>query len=322
MRMNTTPQNRTGHDTVFLDEALQYLDIQPNDVVVDATVGGAGHFARILETLSADGTVVGIDADEDALERARKVVADSNSTARSEFVEDNFRNLDAILEKLGIPYINKSIFDLGWSGFQLTVMRGFSFQNDEPLLMTYGKESANTAAQIVNMSSEKDLADILHTFGEERFSRRIAHSIVAARRQARILTTNDLVDAVCAGTPSWYRNRRIHPATKTFQALRIAVNEELDALREGLLSAISRTQDGGRIAVITFHSIEDRIVKTIFRDATYAGRGMTLTRKPVVPSREMLARNRRAHSAKLRVFSCGTATVPPSFTNTNHHAYA
>ena len=308
------------HDSVFLDEVLQGLEIGPSDTVVDATVGGAGHFARMLELLSSEGTLVGIDADSDALHRAEGLLA--NARARSFLVEDNFRNLTTILDRLAIKEIDKSLFDLGWSGFQLASGRGFSFQTDEPLLMTYGKDSAENAAALVNSAPEEKIADILYTFGEERFARQIAHSIIQERRRARILTTSDLVRTVSLGTPSWYRHRRIHFATKTFQALRIVVNDELGALHDGLAAALARTRSGGRIAVITFHSIEDRIVKNVFRDAAYAGEGMVLTRKPIVPSREACAVNPRTRSAKLRVFARITASSPHPFTSSHSHSYA
>ncbi len=310
----------TRHDSVFLNEATQSLAVEPDDIVVDATVGGAGHFARLLGLLSSEGTLIGIDADADAIQRAEGVL--ENTRPHGILVEDNFRNLSSILERLHIKGIDKSLFDLGWSSFQLTVGRGFSFKNDEPLLMTYGKDSAETAAVLVNTAPEERLADILYTFGEERFARQIAHAIIHERRRARILTTGDLVRAVSFGTPSWYQHRRIHPATKTFQALRIAVNDELDSLREGLAAALTHTRPGGRIAVITFHSIEDRIVKTIFRDAAYSGRGSILTRKPIVPSHAECVANHRMRSAKLRIFACGTSVAPNSFTRSNSHAYA
>lgn len=300
IKTDSIKNNEGHHDSVLLDETLKSLDILPNDTVVDATIGGGGHFARIISALSSEGVAIGIDADEDAVCRGR-IIAEKASP--SVYVErGNFRNLAAILDGLHIAEIDKVLFDLGWSGFQLTSGRGFSFQREEPLLMSYDTESLAGAAQLVNTASEERLADILYTYGEERFARRIAHAIVAARRHKRILTTGDLVSAVLAGTPSWYQHRHIHSATKTFQALRIAVNDELEALREGLSIALDRTRSGGRVAVITFHSIEDRIVKTIFREAARAGIGTQLTRKPIAPSAMEVVQNPRSRSAKLRVF--------------------
>ena len=292
------------HDTVLLTEAVDGLEIQPGDTVVDATLGGAGHFNLLHDRLGTSGVLVGIDADADAIARAQAAVAGKGGDVRVELAHDNFRNLGAILDGAGIEKIDRALFDLGWSSFHLSSGRGFSFQAHEPLLMTYGDPAAgNTAAELVNSATEEELADIIYTYGEERFARQIARSIVRRRKEAAILTTDDLVKAVEEGTPSWYHHRRLHPATKTFQALRIAVNDELGALKEGLLAAMDRLACKGRIAVITFHSIEDRIVKQLFRDAAYAGKGSLVTRKPIAPSEEETARNPRARSAKLRIFS-------------------
>ncbi len=298
---------KSFHHSVLSDEVINSLLIQPDDVVVDATVGGAGHFARMGKMLGENGTIIGIDADGSALQRAHEYA--SHIRARTLLVQDNFRNLSAILDKNGISYINKSLFDLGWSGFQLNVRRGFSFQEAEPLLMTYDERATYTVAHMVNSATEEELTDTLRTYGEESFARPIARSIIHRRKVAKILTTTDLVEAVLAGTPGWYHKRKIHPATKTFQAFRIAINDELNALRDGITSAMSYTRDGGIIAVITFHSIEDRIVKNIFRDAVYEGRGALVTKKPIVPSEEELSANRRARSAKLRVFAVGSHTA-------------
>ncbi len=203
---------------------------------------------------------------------------------------------------MSIGRVDGILFVLGWSGYQIAAPRGFSFTAlDEPLLMTYG-ESGETAADIVNTYSEEDLADLIFTYGEEGFARGIARAIVGARAQMRILTTGDLVTAILSGTPSWYHKRKIHPATKTFQALRIATNDELGSLREGLAAALGLLAPGGRLAVITFHSIEDRIVKNILRDAAHDGLGALVPKKPIVPTRAEVVANRRARSAKLRVF--------------------
>ncbi len=301
------------HDSVLMNEVLEALDAQPSDTLVDATVGGAGHFAALLAVLGEGGVIIGIDADPAAVERARAAYADDRRPERpvAHIVNDNFRNLSRILERLGIGQVNKALFDLGWSGYQIAAPRGFSFQSDEPLLMTYG-EGGETAADIVNSSSEEELADIIFTYGEERFARGIARAIVAARTHGRILTTDALVAAIKAGTPHWYHERKIHPATKTFQALRIATNDEIGALREGLAAALSALAPGGRLAVISFHSIEDRVVKNILRDAAETGLGTLSPKKPIVPTRAEILTNRRARSAKLRVFERESAAQPES----------
>lgn len=294
-----------GHVTVLLNESVDHLMVEPTDVVVDATLGGAGHFKKLLELLNEKGTLIGIDADEDAIARAQAVVdADTRRNKPTvHLIQGNFRDMEQQLADLGITGADRILFDLGWSGFQLARGRGFSFLTDEPLLMTYGDpEEQQTAADIVNSSSEEAISEIIFTFGEERFARSIAKAIVAERKRKKLLTTFDLVRAIEKGTPAWYQHRRLHPATKTFQALRIAVNDELGALRDGLAGALSLVHDGGRIAVITFHSIEDRIVKGMLRDAAYEGRGCLANKKPIGPSEEELKENPRARSAKLRVF--------------------
>jgi 16S rRNA (cytosine1402-N4)-methyltransferase len=308
------------HDSVLMTEVLQALAVQTNDTVVDATLGGAGHFKALLSTLGEGGVIVGIDADPFAVERGREAYALDRRVNRptAHIVNDNFRNLTRILERLSLGKVDKILFDLGWSGYQIASPRGFSFQNDEPLLMTYG-EGGETAADIVNSATEEELADIIFVYGEERFARSIAKAIITARSKERILTTNALVLAVEKGTPHWYHERKIHPATKTFQALRIAVNDEIGALREGLASALTALAPAGRLAVISFHSIEDRIVKNILRDATQAGLGMLNPKKPLVPSREEVLANRRARSAKLRVFEKNPTTLSNTVDTLSHH---
>ena len=314
------------HDTVLLSEAIDSLMVKPADTVVDATIGGAGHFKLFMETLGPKGTLIGIDADHAAIERAQeslKTIEEKNRPTVA-LVEDNFRNLTSILASNGAESPNKVLFDLGLSGFQLSTGRGFSFRADEPLLMTYGEpsEAEATAADLVNHLSETSLADMIFALGEERFARGIARSIIAVREKKPITTTFELVSAIEAGVPGWYRHRRLHPATKTFQALRIAVNDELGALRSGLSSALTALAPNGRVAIITFHSIEDRIVKAMLRDAAYAGQGTLVSKKPIVPSSEELARNPRARSAKLRVFERGTTSSAAFSTSTLTSAYA
>lgn len=304
------------HDSVLMQEVLEALEVAPTATVVDATLGGAGHFSALLAALGEGGVIVGIDADAEAVERARAAYAEDRRPSRpvAHLINDNFRNLDHILERLEIGSIDAALFDLGWSGYQVAAPRGFSFQADEPLLMTYG-EGGETAADIVNSASEEELADMLYTYGEERFARGIAKAIVEARASARILTTGALVAAVMAGTPRWYHHKKSHPATKTFQALRIAANDELGSIREGIRAALSALAPGGRVAVITFHSIEDRVVKNMLREAADAGEGTLEPKKPIVPSRSEVLANRRARSAKLRVFARAKETSAADITH-------
>ncbi len=303
-----------------MKEVLKALAVKPGDTVVDATLGGAGHFKALIAELGEGGTIIGIDADSGAVERGREVYAEDRRPERptAHLVNDNFRNLSRILERLGVGQADAILFDLGWSGYQISAPRGFSFSAEspngiqadpskseafvgQPLLMTYG-DGGETAADIVNSSSEETLAEIIFTYGEERFARGIARAIVKARAKERILTTGALVSAINAGTPAWYHKQKTHPATKTFQALRIAVNDEIGTLREGLSAALPALAPNGRLAVISFHSIEDRIVKNILRDASNSGLGTLSHKKPIVPTRAEVLANHRARSAKLRVF--------------------
>lgn len=320
----TSPTAR--HDTVLLQESVDALAIVPTDTVVDATLGGAGHFTLMLEKLGKGGVLVGIDADSEAIARAQVVVDEVAKESRPtvHLVRDNFGNFASIMAQTGVNSPDKVLFDLGWSGFQLVAGRGFSFKTDEPLLMTYGdpETAETTAADLVNHLSETSLADMIYALGEERFARGIARSIVAMREETPIMTTFALVEAIEKGVPAWYRHRRLHPATKTFQALRIGVNDELGVLRNGLSAALASLSVGGRVAVITFHSIEDRIVKGMFRDAAYAGAGMMVSKKPIVPSAAELAKNPRARSAKLRVFERGAVATNAFSNNTLTSVYA
>ena len=291
------------HRSVLLHESVDALGIQPSDTVVDATLGGAGHALAIVGLLGARGTFVGVDADGDAVARARDMLANAlpgrQALPRVLLFEGNFRNLRTVLEESGVTSIDKAFFDLGWSSYQLEAGRGFSFRSDEPLHMGYSAAQELTAETIVNDWSEESIAEILRGFGEERDARRIARAITEARGKKRIDTASELARIIEEALP--HRYRRLHAATKTFQALRIAVNDELASLDEGLTAAWQMLQGGGRIAVISFHSIEDRIVKKRFLEWERKGEGRRLTRKPVIAGESELAINPRARSAKLRV---------------------
>jgi len=295
--------NITVHRSVLLQEVITYLDIKKGDTVLDGTVGGAGHSKAVCALLGSRGMLVGIDQDEEALARAKKCLA--RCGARVVLIRENFRNLDRVLEGLHLRKADKILLDVGFSSFQIEESgRGFSFQKDEPLLMSLKNPLAPedlTAQEIVNNWEEEHIADIIYGYGQERFSRRIAKGIVAARSQGPIATSRQLADIVSASVPAGYRKGRIHPATKTFQALRIAINDELGALAEGLEKGIAALSKKGRMAVISFHSLEDRIVKGAFKEKQKEGVVSILTKKPVVPTREEIAENKRARSAKLRV---------------------
>jgi 16S rRNA (cytosine1402-N4)-methyltransferase len=291
--------DQEGHRSVLLHEAIDALGLTPHDAVVDATLGGGGHAKEIVDRLGEKGVFVGFDADAEAIERCRKLLSTQQATVH--FIHANFRHMKAELKKLNIERFDKALFDLGWSSYQLTAGRGFSFLSDEPLSMAYDKDQSLSADTIVNKWSEESIADILYGWGEERHSRKIAKALVTAREGKSIRTARELGEIVKSAVPPAYRFGRTHPATKTFQALRIAVNDELGALEEGLAGAWEMLVPGGRLAIISFHSIEDRIVKRRFVAWREAGEGELVTKKPIRPSAEELARNPRARSAKLRV---------------------
>ena len=220
--------------------------------------------------------------------------------------EGNYAKLDEYLQEEGISKANNYLFDLGMSSRQLDdSKRGFSFRFDEPLLMSF-KESPGdgdlSAREIVNTWDEENIADILYGYGDERFSRKIAAKIIEKRKEKPIETTGELISILEEATPIWYQKKRKHFATRTFQALRITVNNEMESVKEGIPKAIDHTKDGGRVAVITFHSLEDRIVKHLFKDLAKEGKGTIITKKPIDPTREEIAANPRARSAKLRIF--------------------
>lgn len=288
-----------SHSSVLLKESIEALNIESDMTIVDATIGGAGHLSAIAERLGKKGTLVGIDADRDAVERGHE--ATQNSIADTKILHGNFRNIEELLNDAGVHKIDGVLFDLGWSSFQLEVGKGFSFRKDEPLLMSYGDEVKLNAKDLVNSATEEDLATIIRSYSEERFAKRIARAIVEQREKKNIETSGELAEIIERAVPK-LGYRKIHPATKTFQALRIAVNDEIDALKDGLDGALRMLSENGRAAVISFHSIEDRVVKNMFRELEKNGVGKVITKKPIKPSDEEIAINKRARSAKLRIF--------------------
>lgn len=290
----------TVHTPVLLQQVIDSLAVRPTDTVVDGTAGGGGHARALLSALGPAGRYVAIDADRAALARVQALVGDD---PRLTLVHGNFRDIDGHLASVGIDAFDKLLLDLGLSSDQLeTSVRGFSFTKDEPLIMTLSdspREDATTAWHVVNDWSEQSLADVIYGFGGERFARKIAHAIVLRREGHPIGTTKELADVIASTIRS---TGRIHPATRTFQAIRIAVNDELGALEEVLHKALPRMRTGGRIAVISFHSLEDRIVKRTFRGWQAEERGVALYKRPVVANREEIRMNPRARSAKLRCF--------------------
>lgn len=304
MNDSDTKPNDVAHISVLLNEVMEGLEIKPDDVVVDATINGGGHSSVIIKSLGDKGTLMGIDMDQEALNTAEKRLFEAK--CRVILKEGNFRNVDQFLKEENIPSMDKILFDLGMSTRQLdSSKRGFSFKRDEPLLMTFKQsptEDDITAGTILNEWDEENIADIIFGYGEEKFSRRIAHEIVEARKEKPIETTQELVELIKKATPLWYHTKGKHIGTRTFQALRIAVNDEIRGTSEALKKSIDLLSEGGRIAVITFHSIEDRLVKRQFRSWKEDGKGLVITKKPIPPTLEEVKENPRARSAKLRIF--------------------
>lgn len=291
------------HITVLQTEAVEALALTKSSTVVDATLGSGGHAREIVARLGTKGTLIGIDADDTAIGALTEVFRETACAIH--LVNDNFEHIDSILDLLHIEKVDAILADLGWRMEQFSGNgKGFSFQIDEPLLMTYGnpKKYPFTARDILNEWSEESIANVLKGYGEERFARRIARHIVTAREVKEILTTSELVAIIEGAVPSFYGKGRIHPATRTFQALRIAVNDEFGVLERFITKSIGRLTDGGRIAIITFHSLEDRVVKHHFKNFAHDHHGVVVTKKPITPSPEELRTNPRARSAKLRVF--------------------
>jgi 16S rRNA (cytosine1402-N4)-methyltransferase len=289
------------HITVLKEEAVAGLALTPHSTVVDATLGAGGHAARILEALGTSGTFIGLDADQTAID-ALAHLHDVKATVH--LVVQNFSKLEDVLTELQVGAVDAVLADLGWRTDQFEDgNKGFSFGATEPLYMTYGDPSHYdfTAADIVNSWDEENIATIIYGYGEERYSRHIAAKIVEVRKKTRITTALQLAEIIASAVPPGYRNGRINPATKTFQALRIAVNDELGVLETFLAVAWNRLSVNGRLAIITFHSLEDRIVKHTFKEFAGNDQGILLTKKPIVPTREELQRNPRARSAKLRI---------------------
>lgn len=291
------------HKSVLLQEVLTGLDLHPGEVLLDGTVGSGGHSEAVAKSFGKQVKIVGLDLDTGSLDRSRERLSQIGAS----FVLENesFRHLDLALKRLGIRSIDKILLDLGWSSDQFeNGGRGFSFQHDEPLLMTYRTKPAETdltAGDILNFWAEENLATIIKSYGEERFADRIARAIVEARKVKPIERTGELVEIIKSATPKGYHHLKIHPATKTFQALRIAVNDELRALSEGLEKSLLYLKSGGRLLVISFHSLEDRIVKNYFRDLARGGIVKLVVKKPIAPSYPEIKENPRARSAKLRI---------------------
>ena len=303
------------HISVLLQETIEGLDIKPEGIYADGTLGGGGHSLEIVKQLTS-GRLICMDRDGEAIEAAKERL--SGHEGKISFVRSNFDRFGQVLDELGISGVDGIVLDLGVSSYQLdTPERGFSYNHDAPLDMRMDARCERTAADIVNGASEEELIRILRVYGEERFAGRIAGIIVKEREKGKIQTTFELNEIVRRAIPNKFRRDGGHPSKRTFQAVRIAVNGELDSLESALGVMIERLNFGGRLCVITFHSLEDRIVKNAFKTARdpctcppdfpvcVCGKkslGRVVTNKPVLPSEEEMVKNPRSKSAKLRIF--------------------
>ena len=304
------------HVPILLESVLEQLSIRPNGVYMDGTVGGAGHSSEILKRLDERGRLICLDQDRTAVETARDRLAAISD--RASVVKTNYVNFDTVLDDLGVKRLDGILLDLGVSSYQLdNGERGFSYRMDAPLDMRMDQDSPETARDIVNTYSEDDLTRILREYGEEPFARQIARSICRAREEKEITTTFELNELIRSSIPARARRNGGHPSKQTFQALRIALNRELQVLEDSIDRMIGRLSSGGRLCVITFHSLEDRIVKQAMKGAEHPctcppdfpvcvcgkiPKGRVITRKPILPDEKEQEENPRSKSAKLRVF--------------------
>ena len=304
------------HTSVLLEETIANLRIKPDGTYVDGTLGGAGHAREVCRRLSATGRFIGIDQDEAAIAAAGERLREFGE--RVTIIRSNYCDMVPRLQEIGIQSVDGIMLDLGVSSYQLdNAERGFTYREDAPLDMRMDQRSALSAYEVVNGYSEEQLFRILRDYGEERFAGKIARNICTARKNEPIRTTGELAEIIKRSIPARIRATGGHPAKRSFQAIRIEVNQELKVLEESLDGMIDLLNDGGRICVITFHSLEDRIVKNIFRKNEHPctcppefpvcvcgkkSRGTVITRKPVLPSEEEMAANPRSKSAKLRIF--------------------
>ncbi len=288
------------HIPVLQKETIQYLNPKPNENFIDCTVGEGGHALAVLEETSPKGKVLGIDQDPEQISNFKDRIKSQEIKRRIILVCDNFQNLKEIVNQKKFRKVQGILFDLGMSSWHLEESkRGFSFLRNEKLDMRYNSQNPLTAEKIINFWSEPEIERILKEFGEERFAEKIAEEIIEARKFKPVKTTSQLVEIIKRAVPGQYLHKKIHFATRTFQALRIAVNDELNNLEKALSQAFEILNSGGRLAVISFHSLEDRIVKNFYREQSFQGLKI-LTKKPIIPGEKEIKINPRSRSGKLR----------------------
>jgi len=291
------------HIPVLKKEVIEYLDLKPNENFIDCTIGEGGHSLAILEKNGPEGKILGIDWNPDIIQNTKYEIRNTEYKNRLILICDNFSNLKNIVERLNFGQVTGILLDLGMSSWHLEESKkGFSFKRNEPLDMRYNAEAQDlTAETIVNEWPETEIEKILTEYGEERFAKIIANEIIKTRKARPIKTTFELAEIIRKIVPGWYRRQKIHFATRTFQALRIAVNDELNNLKEVLPQTIDILKPGGRLIIISFHSLEDRIAKSFLKESSQKGQFKILTKKPVRPEREEVNSNPRSRSARLRV---------------------
>ncbi len=297
---NDMDEALSGHVPVLTEPLLEWIKLPTDGILVDATLGHGGHSRLIGQQLGPEGKLLGLDVDQNSIQRAQSFLSDL--PCRVILVRENFEKADEVLAGQGIGQVDAILVDLGFCSAQLEdADLGLSFQKPMPLDMRLDKRLTTTAADLVNKLSQTELADLIYKYGEDRASRRIARFIIDQRRQKKIATTTELASLICRALKRPSRPRQIHPATRTFQALRIAVNRELDCLEKLLKEGPNLLKPGGMIAIISFHSLEDRLVKNNFRQNKTDGHYEILTKKPIVADRDEIQRNPRSRSAKLRI---------------------
>lgn len=307
-----------NHKPVLLNETIESLNIKPDGIYVDGTLGGAGHAYEVCKRLSEKGRFIGIDQDDCALEAAGERLKAFEGKVRIDRVKSNYCRMRSVLENLGVDRVDGILLDIGVSSYQIdTAERGFSYRENAPLDMRMDQSQDFSAKNVINEYDEMDLYRVIRDYSEDKFAKNIAKHIVAARKEKKIETTGELIEIIKAAIPAKVRAKGGHPAKKTFQAIRIEVNRELEVLKDSIDDMIELLNDGGRLSIITFHSLEDRIVKNKFREnedpcvcprnfpicvCGKKSKGKVVTRKPIIPSEKEIEENKRSKSSKLRTF--------------------